>query len=80
MEAFKEIIEAVDTDIKIHIPNSFLGKKLEIIIFPFEEKDEQNRKNDFLSLSGSWADLDTDIIKQEILNNRKDTRRTDIKL
>lgn len=80
MEALKEIIEAIDTDIKIHIPNSFVGKKIEVIILPFEEIDIKEKKKEFMSLSGSWADLDTEKMKQEIYNSRKDIRRTEFHL
>ena len=80
MEAIKEIIEVYDTGIKLHIPKSFLGKKIEVIILPIEEINTPNKKEEFMELAGSWSDLDTEKMKEEIYNRRKDIRRTNINL
>lgn len=48
----KEIIQTVENNIVIHIPDSFKGKKLEITILPLIEKQKNNRKGPDKSVMG----------------------------
>lgn len=38
MEAVKQIIDVSDNNIRVNIPDSFKGRKVEVIVLPYEEE------------------------------------------
>ena len=51
----REVIRPQETSFTINIPESYLDRDVEFIIFPLDEKEEiqENKKNNISSLCGS---------------------------
>jgi len=54
-------------------------KKAEVII-TFLETNQEKVKEDFLSTAGSWKDMDTEKLKEEIYKSRESDNRDSIDL
>jgi len=50
----REILNPKDTNITVTIPKEYTNRKIELIIFPIDKKDEfyEEDKNDILKLGG----------------------------
>ena len=44
MEAIRKIIETNETEVKVDLPDSFRGKKVEVIILPVEDTEFNENK------------------------------------
>lgn len=55
----REIIKPTENNINIQIPDEYINKKLEFIIFPIEEdekiRDKSSTQNDIESLGGVFS-------------------------
>ena len=52
MNALRKVIENASASLTIDLPQEYQNKKLEIIVFPLEESEEQPKKYDFSDLVG----------------------------
>ena len=56
MEALKITQTSHSNKLTIDLPNSFISKKLEIIVFPFDEEDEDWKNYNLNSLNKAYSD------------------------
>lgn len=59
MEIIRKVVNGADLVDIIEIPDSFVNKKLEVLVFPFEEnKQKRKNKKDLAGILAEYANKD----------------------
>lgn len=59
MEIIRKVVNGADLVDIIDIPDSFVNKKLEVLVFPFEEnKQKRKNKKDLAGILAEYANKD----------------------
>jgi hypothetical protein len=59
----REIIRVKDEFYRVHIPKEYVNKKVEILVLPFDENDENSASRILKKTSGILKDKNIDPIK-----------------
>lgn len=59
----REIIRVKDEFYRVHIPKEYVNKKVEILVLPFDENDENSTSRILKKTSGILKDKNIDPIK-----------------
>ncbi|MFZ4616719.1 MAG: hypothetical protein ACOYM2_11075 [Rectinemataceae bacterium] len=72
MQALRIITEVVEDSIELANLRQFKGRRVEVIIMPFEDELESMRTDSLAGLAGAWGDSEPDYSATEVREGNPD--------